>query len=170
MWLFGAAVGCVGGVVPAGAVLTAEGWRLDLDAADPFPDHRPAEPACPETSWGVEGEGIEVDTGACSYGQFVQPSRLDLLAGDVLRLTAWHHDLVAEEPGQGHLALCLDGQPLWERVVDIPAAAQSYDIELTVDRDLPAGSEVLLHLHNHGANTWTFHGLQRLEPSAETSP
>ena len=48
----------------------------------------------------------------------------------------------------------LDGEPLWDVTVPIPAAAQLYDVTVPMDRDVPAGAEVVVHVHNHGGNTW----------------
>jgi len=112
--------------------------------------HRPDEVDCPVATWGLEAGGLEVQTGACTYLALGQPVRLS--GGDLLDVVLWHDALDAAEPGEGHAALWLDDQILWEVTVPIPSPAGFHDAAVAV----PHGGGMLgWHLHNHGYNSWT---------------
>ncbi|MEZ4382170.1 MAG: hypothetical protein R3A79_12540 [Nannocystaceae bacterium] len=143
------------------APLTAPAaWVPVAAAEDPFADERPAALRCEvEEGWRREDEGVEIDTGACDYLALRQPLPRALAAGEPLRISAWWQNLIASEPAEGHIAVAVDGVVIWEERVAIPGPADARDLVVTAPEDAPAGAPITLHLHNHGANTWRFHGL-----------
>lgn len=147
------------------ALVDPAAWVLDLDAADPLADHRPETVACSTASIDEEYGGVEIDTTACTYAQLQQPLRSALEAGEPLRVIAWHQALAALEPAEAHLALLVDDVVVWEQHVAIPGDAQAWDTTFDSPLSAEAGSRVLLHLHNHGANTWTLADFARAEPT-----
>ncbi|WP_170287320.1 hypothetical protein [Halioglobus maricola] len=130
-------------------------WTPQTAGQDAFPDHRPTEINCPANSYYAEGDALEVETGYCNYLSLVQPSLSALQSGDTVHLVLWHGDLRAAEAAQGHVAISIDGNLLWEATVDIPADAQIFDLRIPVEFDAPQGAEIEYHLHNHGFNSWT---------------
>ena len=138
-----------------GLLVDHAAWVLAGPEDDPFPAHRPAGADCPLGGWYEESGALEVDTGTCAYFVAVQPSQVDVRAGDTIALYAYHDALTAPEPATGHIVLALDGEVVWELTVDIPKTATPYDVTVEAPADVPAGAPVALHLHNHGANTWT---------------
>lgn len=145
--------------VPA-PLVEPSAW-VELDAADdPIPDHRPPLVECGSTGAYVEGNTYEIDTARCNYLARRQPSRVEVRAGDRVAISAYHATLASEEAGQAHLALLLGGSLVWQQFIPIPAYpgvvdATPYQAEVVVDVDVPQGTPVDLHLHNHGYNTWT---------------
>lgn len=137
------------------ALVEASAWTAAHESSDPFFDHRPAHVDC-LGGFAVEGGALEIDTGRCNYLSVSQPLGSEVHAGDVLRIDAWWQTLASESPAEAHVALVVAGQVLWEETIPIPSPADARTIEWTAERELAAGSEVLLHLHNHGANTWKF--------------
>lgn len=148
---------------PGGALVDGAAWVLDLDHEDPLADHRPEGATCSMADIDQEYGGVEIQTGACTYAQLVQPLLGDLAVGDDLRVVAWHQDLVADAPAQAHLALLVGGSLLWERHATVPGAAEAWDEHQASPLSAPAGTDVILHLHNHGANTWTLQSVDRDE-------
>ncbi len=144
------------------SLVEAADWREQSIAGDSLADHRPPEVDCPANSWYLEGDALEVETGYCNYLSLVQQSKTDIRAGDEVRLVLWHGDLAFEEPARGHVAVSIAGETLWEQEVEIPAEAEIFDVRIPVNKDVPAGSEVEFHLHNHGYNTWTLLKLEVL--------
>lgn len=142
-------------------LVSAGAWALDA-AADPFSEHRPDDAECPPGSFREEFGVFEVQTGYCAYLSVAQPLMAPVAEGETVRLLVWHADLGAVEPGDGHLAVAIDGEVVFEASVAIPSLAQLFEIEWTAPRDLAAGSPVAVHLHNHGYNTWTIAALERL--------
>jgi len=136
-------------------LVEASAWAVAAETSDPFPEHRPAQVEC-LAGFFVEGDALEVDTGRCNFLSVSQPLRADVLAGDVLRVEAWWQTLASESPAEAHLALAVGGHVLWEETIPIPSPADARSLEWAAEEDLLAGSEVVLHLHNHGANTWKF--------------
>lgn len=128
---------------------------LDLEAEDPLASHRPPDASCDPSSIAVEYEGVEISTADCSYAQLIQPARVDVVAGQTARIVAWHQDLVAEEDAEAHIAVLAGSTVIWEKEVEIPSLAQSWDEELVFTDDVGVGERLTLHLHNHGSNTWT---------------
>ena len=117
--------------------------------------HRPQAVLCGyDQGYTREDLDIEIDTGACNYVALGQPLRYRLLPGDEIRMVVWHYPLTSTLPASAHVALLLDGELLWQRDVPIPNPADLYDTTVTVPREVQAGSRLVLHLHNHGANQW----------------
>lgn len=132
-------------------------WQPLAAADDPFADHRPATVDCPfGLGWLVEPTGVEINTGTCTYGALVQPSLRPVVRGARLTMQLYHFDLVAAEPATAHVAVLIGERTIFEREVAIPGKADVYEVDLVADFDAPAGTPVVLHLHNHGQNNWTF--------------
>ena len=139
-------------------------WQLTPPERDPLVAHRPELLACAADSWGEEFGLLEVWTGGCNYFSAEQPLARALERGDQLRVSLWWAALLAPEPAHAHLALLVGGELLWEREVEIPGTAEALELEFDSPVSAPAGAPLVLHLHNHGQNTWTFAGLEWLAP------
>jgi len=127
---------------------------------DPVPNHRPDDVDCGPAGAYIEGAGFEIDTGQCNYCTRWQPTQVEIRAGDTLAIEAFHETLASIEAGQAHMALLLGTWPVWQEFIPIPASpsvvdAAPFSEKIVVDADIPAGTPVVLHLHNHGYNTWT---------------
>jgi hypothetical protein len=135
-------------------------WQATAAQDDPLIDHRPSTVDCGIAGWYVESDQLEIDTNFCNYAALRQDSLRAIEACDPLRIEFYHFDLLAPEPAQAHAALLIDGQVVWEKFIDIPGdgmiyKAAVYEEEFLSPIAAPAGAEVMLHLHNHGQNTWT---------------
>ncbi len=135
-------------------------WEPVSAEADPLAQHRPSEVVCPQGAYLEEDGALEVQTGYCNYLAVAQPVLDALRAGDVLRIVLWHDRLVAD-PAEAHAALWLGDEVTWEREVAIPSDAAVYDEEIVVERDVPRGTRVGFHLHNHGYNAWSLVSIER---------
>lgn len=147
-------VGCAPGdsVLQGEPLLAPEAWVQGDPATDPL-DGLARD--CPPSTWGAEGGRLEVQTGACAQAWLVQPLPVDLAPGDVLTVSSWHQGLDAAEAGEGHLALVIDGQLVWEVWAPIPSDPELFDGRFVAHRFVPAGADVGVHLHNHGYNSWS---------------
>ena len=144
-------------------------WE-SLDAiADPLADHRPDPVECGLGGWYLENDGLEleIDMLVCNYLALRQSSLRAIEQGKLLRIGFYHFDLVAPEPAQGHLQLSVDGELVWDYLVDIPSdpelgktPADFVSETFPAPFSAPAGSEVLFHVHNHGQNTWALRKLE----------
>src|SRR5690606_10438649 len=132
-------------------------------ADDPLADHRPEPVICPSSAWGEEFGVFEVSTGAGNYLSVEQPLAEPIAVGDSLRVQIWWQSLIASEPATGHLALLIDGQPIWEIEVAIPGASDARSITFASPIAAEPGATVTFHLHNHGANSWTLAELALLD-------
>ena len=138
-----------------------DAWQPDLAQDDPLLEHRPAEVEC-DHGWAIESGGVEIRTDQCNYLSLQQPLLAAIEPGDRLHLELWWQTLASVEPAQGHLALYVDGEPLWEELVPIPGPADARNLEFPSPLGAPAGATLTLHLHNHGYNAWHFHELSVL--------
>ncbi len=143
-------------------LVRAEDWARLAKRLDSFPDHRPDEIECDSDGWHPEAGVLEVETNNCNYASLVQSSRASVVSGDTVDLLVYHSALSALEPAEAHVAVLLDGETLWEETIPIPSASEIYDISIVPTRDVPAGSPVVLHLHNHGGNAWKLGHLRRV--------
>ncbi len=140
----------------AGQFVDHEDWAVT--DADPWPDHAPDPIECPELAWSYETQGgepsLEVRTDDCNYLVVEQTSIREALPGDELQFRLWHFDLVQFDPAEAHIGVQVDGRIVFEVTVPIPSSSEMISEEFAVQQAIPEGSPVVLHLHNHGANTW----------------
>ncbi|MCO4772915.1 MAG: hypothetical protein KDA24_22980 [Deltaproteobacteria bacterium] len=138
---------------------------LDADE-DPFPTHRAAaKRLCTGPGFGEDLGVLDIDTNTCAYVSASQPSLADAQPGDQLHLLAWHQALASTDPdARGHMAVLLDGEVLWEIDVAIPASAEVYESFFDVPELIPEGTDVVVHVHNHGGNTWRLGHLRAVPP------
>jgi len=157
------------------SLVELEAWeRVDAVDEDAFGAERPADLVCDEVlGIGTEtfgGEAVlELSTDFCNYATLRQPSLRALAAGDTVAIRVWHYDLTAPAPAQAHLALAIDGEVAWEHFVPTPAVGAFVDGEIAIDRDLPEGTELQFHVHNHGDNSYALLSIEVVTPEAEGS-
>ena len=146
---------------PVDRVLPTD-WQALAEAEDPYPTHRPETVDCDPAGWHEEAGVLEVETNLCPYANLVHPTRADIEVGDTLSLLTYHSALSAvDEPAEAHLAVLVDGEPIFDRTIPIPSASEIYDHTVTALRAVPAGAPVVLHVHNHGGNAWKLAHLKR---------
>jgi hypothetical protein len=61
---------------------------------------------------------------------------------------------VGRRGGATHAALALGGDVIWEVEIPIPGEPQFHELDVTLDRAYPEGTELVFHLHNHGINNY----------------
>ena len=149
-------------------LVSASAWRPVAAADDPFPD-RPAEAACAADSTAVEQlageESWEVATAGCPYVTAVQPSLHAVAQGESLYLRIWHGQLTAGVAAEAHLAVAFGGVLEWEERIAIPGPGGLVAHRWEAARALAAGEDIHFHLHNHGANRWSFIELSVTPPN-----
>ena len=92
--------------------------------------------------------------GECHYLAAGQPLLRDVPDGAPIAVQRWHQPLHADPAAEGHLALAIGGEVIWERTVAIPAPYAVIRDLVAAPRAQLAGETVVFHVHNHGANTW----------------
>jgi hypothetical protein len=154
-----------GTVTPAETIdlVSPSSWqRLDADL-DPYPEHRPEGASCPETSWFEEDGLLEIETSDCDYINLTQPSAAEIREGDRLELLVFHSSLSSiDQPAEAHLVVLVDGLPILNETISIPSDSQIYEIDTSIQATAEAGAPVVVHLHNHGGNTWKLAYLRRV--------
>jgi hypothetical protein len=149
-----------------GPLVELEAWeRVENVSEDVFGEERPDGLVCdPVLGIGTEffgaDEVLELSTDYCNYATVRQPSLRGVAAGETVAVRIWHYELTHPAPAEAHLALAIDGEALWEERIPTPAAAAFVDGEIAIDRALPAGTELQLHVHNHGANSYALVSLE----------
>jgi len=159
------ALGCAGSPAEEVSLADMTAWQPAPTGRDPYPGHRPDEVSCPSGATIVEGTTFEVDTGECGYALLEQPLRAPVKAGEAVELVFWHNDLAAVDEAEAHVVFAVDGAPWFERTVPIPSLATAYSEVIDVPAAADAGVPLVLHLHNHGANTWNVLRITRLAES-----
>jgi hypothetical protein len=134
-----------------------ESWvRVTDPGIDVFADQRPADASCDDAGYFYDpfAQSLEIETELCNYLTVAQPSLAPLNPGDVVTIHAFHDVLTAPEAAEGYLGLAIGGELEWEFHVAIPSDVGVIEEEFTIDRALPAGTDLQFHVHNHGPNTW----------------
>jgi len=136
--------------------------EISVAADDPFLSHRPATVDCIDATWIAEAGSLELSTALCDYIALRQASLAELRVGDTIHLEAFHFDLTAAAPAQAHWAILVGDEVMWTKNPVIPGAAGYFSEDIVVQSDHPVGSPVVIHLHNHGQNTYGLKVLRRL--------
>jgi hypothetical protein len=131
-------------------------WEPMNREEDPLANHQVEGNECHPSGWKVEEGTLEVLTGPCPYFRAAQLSRVTIGSGDRVKVDLWHTRLVAPEPATAHVALLVNGAVIAERWVAIPAEPNVLSLEGDVDVAHAGAAKIALHLHNHGANGWSF--------------
>ncbi|MCA9691843.1 MAG: hypothetical protein KC636_19720 [Myxococcales bacterium] len=149
----------------------ADQWaRVTDPASDLFAAMRPADATCDASGVYVDPTtmGLEIDTGLCDYVTLAQPTTVELIAGDIVEIVVYHDVLMALTPdAEGYVGLAIDGEVIWEMTVPIPRGPETLSEEIEIERDIPAGATMQLHVHNHGANTWELQSLMCKPPASD---
>lgn len=137
-------------------------WQLAPVDKDPFASQRPAQaPPCDPQGATLEDFGgqlaFEIQTELCNWASIQQPLLGAAKHGERLRLKVWSTLLTSldEAPAQAYLGLAVGERIIWEQRVSYPQQARLNEWELELPFDLTVGAPLTLHVHNHGANTWS---------------
>ncbi len=148
-----------------GPLIDAAGWAEVGAADDPF-DDRPGGVECDVTGYGEELGIFEVETDLCPYGTFSQPILRDVGPGATVHLVAWHLDLFAAEPAEGHFVVQIGDLVLIDERPSIPSDEEIWDLEIPWPAGVAAareGDDAWVHVHNHGTNSWRVGVLEIVE-------
>ncbi len=156
---------CADPVRPEVPLAAMDAWIVGSEDVDPFAAHRGDVAECPVGTVTVEDGALEVDTGLCDYVLLEQPLLADVQAGELVEIVFWHNELAALSPAEAHVAFAIDGSVVVEHTIPIPSLAAAYAETVEITDDVAVGAPLVLHLHNHGANTWNVLRITRLSDS-----
>jgi hypothetical protein len=143
-------------------LVSFDAWSALGPDSDPYPSHRTATHNCEESGLLAEEDVLEINTNDCDYAVIGQPIWADIEAGDLVELLMYHSALSSvDEPAEAHFSFHIGDRLFWERTIDIPWASEVYLIPIEVDWSAEAGTQVRVHLHNHGGNSWRVAYLKR---------
>ncbi len=128
-------------------------WTAVPAAEDPFGS--PPTPGCdPEAAVAIEDEQIEIQTDRCGWVTLQQPALVDVGPEHAVELLLFQGALASLEEGAvATLALRLGSSSFWQTEVPIPAEAELHEV-IDEGFSLSAGDPVLLHVSNHGQNSY----------------
>ncbi len=139
-------------------------WSLvATPEADPFAaaHGRPVVHACePGAYFMATAEVFEVELARCRerYVSLHQVSLTALQPGDSLQFELSHLLLrpLTESVTEAYLGLSVDEQVIWQVSIQILAPSSNYTFSAPVTTKADVGSDVVLHLDNHGENSYSF--------------
>ncbi|MEY3012632.1 MAG: hypothetical protein RIT45_1367 [Pseudomonadota bacterium] len=134
-------------------------WTVVPLAEDPFATEPaaadlPTPWTCAEAAVLTEGGMLEIDTDYCNFVTVRTTMQDEIRVGETVRLLFWHLYLFSDPASEGVAELRVGGETWWRLETPIPAQEAIHKPKKTADRAIPAGTEILLHVHNHGANSW----------------
>lgn len=139
----------------SGDLALAEDWALLAPEDDPVPGRPFDLPPCSTLALAVEAGAIELATDTCSWITVAAESRVNVRAGDPIELFLFHSALTAPEPATSVLEIRLGDEIAWEERLAIPGTTNFFETTIESPTALSRGGLVYLHVHNHGANTYT---------------
>lgn len=156
------------------SLATPGGWTLVPLAEDPFADRHPGGEVCPAASFGPEELSGEMSFGVdglrCLYLTVRQDSLVEIDEGDLLHYRLWHFELVGLDAATATISMTIDGQPIIEERIPVPSPSTLRAPYFDANFSAPSGSEVLLHLENHGSNSYNLIEVTRGGERPETQP
>lgn len=140
------------------SLVVHDAWQITDEATDPF-DDRPGTFRCLDGSLGPdvlgEEEVFDFEMATCDYATVMQPTLASVSRGEWIKVRVFHFDLTAPEPAEAHLAIQLgDVTPIDQRI-PIPSEGALISEAWQADADVPIGTPVYVHVHNHGDNSWS---------------
>ena len=132
----------------------AEDWSLVAPADDPWPGRPPEAAACPERTAYEESGSIEIDTNLCDWVTLTAPARWAVAADEPVQMLFFHSALAAEAPTEAVMAIAFGETEVWSLTSPVPSASAFFTPDLTSPVDVEVGDPLVLHVHNHGANTY----------------
>lgn len=133
-------------------------WVKVALADDPFAAELAGEVTCGVGGHKFENGALEIDTAICNFVTLHQKTVNAAKACDELRLVFWHLPLFAGNEGaEAYAAMRVGDKTLLdERITIGPQGVieKSYTPKWSLDAPIDAGTDVYLHIHNHGLNTW----------------
>ena len=143
------------GCAQEGDLVLADDWVLVHPDDDPT-EGVPADQApCPRRAASVEAGALELDTAVCDWITVEAPSRLRVRAGTELELFFFHAALSANEPAEAVMEVHIGEGTTWTHTAPVPSSSAFYDEVLVLEQTLRPDDPLVLHVHNHGANTYT---------------
>ena len=143
-------------------LIALDAWEVVTADADPLADHRPEEVVCPSPAELLETGVMEIDTEFCNYFSVSQPLLEDVRPCERLQAVFTHEPLTNDEPAEAHVALLIGGELVWEEALRIPQPSNVLSPEWEVTEAIPAGTPIVVHLHNHGVNNYRLLSVRRL--------
>ena len=140
-------------------LVSPSSWTVIPADEDPFDDAPSATTCEPESGLKTESFSDElafgVKTAECPSVALRQSSLGEISEGDTVFVRAWHFELTAPVDAEAHLGVAIDGETVWEDRIPIPTEEGGLlTAEWTAPRDIPVGSEIVFHAHNHGNNEY----------------
>ena len=130
-------------------------FELVPPSEDPVPDRPDDATACPRRAAAVEAGALELDSTACDWITVRAPSLLKVRKGQEVELFFFHAPLAAEEPAEAVMEIRIGDEVWWRQVAQIPASDAFYEETLEAPAAVEEGDAIVLHVHNHGSNTYT---------------
>ena len=149
---------------PSLDLVDPDAWKMVSEDEDPYRDDRITAEACNPLGITNEAGVLEVQTDVCPFVTLWQPALESSKSPRVLNFLTYHSALFSEPPGQGMMAIHINGEKVWDVEVDIPGEADVYPQELIEYPPFRKGDRILFHVRNHGANSWKLAYLRSLAP------
>lgn len=111
----------------------------------------------------AESDILEIRTAWCDPADVVAPLPFDVTPGTGVDITLSHSALIADG-GQAHFALFVGDEQVWDHETTLPAPAAFLSPRVHVRAFHAVGTPVMLHVHNHGSNTYKLLGVRLSSP------
>ena len=95
-----------------------------------------------------------MNTAKCGYVTATQRSLTHVRVGEEIALRVWHFELVGPDGAEAHVVLRVGARDLLDETIAIPEPGALLSKRVIAGAPIPAGTPVMLHVHNHGANQY----------------
>ena len=137
-------------------LVVADAWRRVAFEDDPF--EPPSDATCDDARGIRENQlslepTLEIETTFCGWGTVTQLTTVAVHEGDPINYRVWHFELIGDTDAV--VRIRLGDWDLLDETIAQPRDAQLLAQTIASPADFPAGTPVLFHVHNHGANEYS---------------
>ena len=139
-------------------------WSAVEGDEDPYNEGK-TPPDCGPGGYKVETTILEIETDICPYVTLKQATLGDIEPGDEIKFHFWHLTLIADPPAEAHVIVQLTEEFKFEQTIPIPNMEQIYPVTWKASQKIPKGTDIFLHLHNHGYNSYRLSKIEVIPPN-----
>jgi hypothetical protein len=142
---------------PTASLVDHGAWKLAGEDADPYSGFRAGGKVCGEDDFSREEisgfDSVQIVTRRCNYMTLTQTAAADVLNGEQIHIRLWQYQLEATT-ATAELAIRIGNVFEWTESIPLPSDSKLFNEKVTVDKDIPAGTPIFLHVRNHGRNSY----------------
>jgi hypothetical protein len=110
-------------------------------------------------------ESLTINTNFCGWATVTEKLNVPFQKGDDFFARVFYFQQIAPGIANAHLVATVDGRPLFQQTIPLPAPSTLIAQDFKAPFGANPGATLMLHLDNHGVNTWNILELSKTVPA-----